>query len=57
MSDVKQLCGKLNDMRVCLTCRKPFISLGIYNRICGSCKKTEEFTGASYQSETGLLPK
>ena len=57
MSDVKQLCGKSNDMRVCLTCRKPFISLGIYNRICGSCKKTEEFSGASYQSETGLLPK
>ena len=52
-----QMYDKPQDERICLKCRKAFMSFGIFNRICGSCKETKEYRGASLQAETGLLPK
>ncbi len=52
-----QMYDKPQDERICLKCRKAFMSFGIFNRICGSCKGTKEYSGASLQAETGLLPK
>lgn len=52
-----QLFEKPTEQRVCLNCQKKFLSFGNFNRICGKCKNTKEFSGSSLQPETGMLPK
>lgn len=42
---------KPTEHRVCLTCKKDFMSFGNFNRICDGCKRTKDFDDAGWHTE------